>query len=249
MEENIILQVTGLNKKFGDLEVLKDFSLTMKPGEVISIIGPSGTGKSTFLRCLNYLEKPTKGTITIDGVTVDSNHPKHKDVYLLRQKTAMVFQNYNLFKNKTAIQNIMEPLVQVQKMQKEKAEQEALGILKMVGLLDKKDSYPAHMSGGQQQRIGIGRAMAVKPKVILFDEPTSSLDPELVGEVLKVIQNIANSHVTGMIIVTHEMSFARNVSDRVLFMEGGNILEQGTPDEIFNSTNPRIAKFVGACTK
>ena len=235
MEENIILQVTGLNKKFGDLEVLKDVSLTMKPGEVISIIGPSGTGKSTFLRCLNYLEKPTKGTITIDGVTVDSNHPKHKDVYLLRQKTA--------------IQNIMEPLVQVQKMQKEKAEQEALGILKMVGLLDKKDSYPAHMSGGQQQRIGIGRAMAVKPKVILFDEPTSSLDPELVGEVLKVIQNIANSHVTGMIIVTHEMSFARNVSDRVLFMEGGNILEQGTPDEIFNSTNPRIAKFVGACTK
>ena len=220
MEENIILQVTGLNKKFGDLEVLKDVSLTMKPGEVISIIGPSGTGKSTFLRCLNYLEKPTKGTITIDGVTVDSNHPKHKDVYLLRQKTAMVFQNYNLFKNKTAIQNIMEPLVQVQKMQKEKAEQEALGILKMVGLLDKKDSYPAHMSGGQQQRIGIGRAMAVKPKVILFDEPTSSLDPELVGEVLKVIQNIANSHVTGMIIVTHEMSFARNVSDRVLFMEG-----------------------------
>lgn len=161
----------------------------------------------------------------------------------------MVFQNYNLFKNKTAIQNIMEPLVQVQKMQKEKAEQEALGILKMVGLLDKKDSYPAHMSGGQQQRIGIGRAMAVKPKVILFDEPTSSLDPELVGEVLKVIQNIANSHVTGMIIVTHEMSFARNVSDRVLFMEGGNILEQGTPDEIFHSTNPRIAKFVGACTK
>ena len=249
MEENIILQVTGLNKKFGDLEVLKDVSLTMKPGEVISIIGPSGTGKSTFLRCLNYLEKPTKGTITIDGVTVDSNHPKHKDVYLLRQKTAMVFQNYNLFKNKTAIQNIMEPLVQVQKMQKEKAEQEALGILKMVGLLDKKDSYPAHMSGGQQQRIGIGRAMAVKPKVILFDEPTSSLDPELVGEVLKVIQNIANSHVTGMIIVTHEMSFARNVSDRVLFMEGGNILEQGTPDEIFNSTNPRIAKFVGACMK
>ena len=249
MEENIILQVTGLNKKFGDLEVLKDVSLTMKPGEVISIIGPSGTGKSTFLRCLNYLEKPTKGTITIDGVTVDSNHPKHKDVYLLRQKTAMVFQNYNLFKNKTAIQNIMEPLVQVQKMQKEKAEQEALGILKMVGLLDKKDSYPAHMSGGQQQRIGIGRAMAVKPKVILFDEPTSSLDPELVGEVLKVIQNIANSHVTGMIIVTHEMSFARNVSDRVLFMEGGNILEQGTPDEIFNSTIPRIAKFVGACTK
>lgn len=249
MEENIILQVTGLNKKFGDLEVLKDVSLTMKPGEVISIIGPSGTGKSTFLRCLNYLEKPTKGTITIDGVTVDSNHPKHKDIYSLRQKTAMVFQNYNLFKNKTAIQNIMEPLVQVQKMPKEKAEQEALGILKMVGLLDKKDSYPAHMSGGQQQRIGIGRAMAVKPKVILFDEPTSSLDPELVGEVLKVIQNIANSHVTGMIIVTHEMSFARNVSDRVLFMEGGNILEQGTPDEIFNSTNPRIAKFVGVCTK
>ncbi len=153
MDENFILRVTGLNKKFGDLEVLKDVSLTMKPGEVISIIGPSGTGKSTFLRCLNYLEKPTRGTITIDGVTVDSGHARHQDIYALRQKTAMVFQNYNLFKNKTAIQNIMEPLVKVQKVPKEKAEQEALEILKMIGLLDKRDSYPAHLSGGQQQRI------------------------------------------------------------------------------------------------
>lgn len=248
MEDNVILKVEGLNKKFGQLEVLKNINLTMKKGEVVSIIGPSGTGKSTFLRCINYLEKPTKGSITIDGVMVEGNRAKHADVYALRRKTAMVFQNYNLFKNKTALENIMEPLVQVQKMPKQQAEKEALQILEMVGLLDKKDSYPAHMSGGQQQRIGIGRAMAVKPEIILFDEPTSSLDPELVGEVLKVIQNLAKSHVTGMIIVTHEMSFARRVSDRVVFMDGGNILEEGSPEEIFTSENPRIAKFVATCT-
>lgn len=248
MVEQEILRVEGLNKKFGQLEVLKNINLTMKKGEVISIIGPSGTGKSTFLRCLNYLEKPTKGCITIDGITVEGNRPKHADIYALRRKTAMVFQNYNLFKNKTALENIMEPLVQVQHLPKQQAEKEALEILEMVGLLDKKDAYPAHMSGGQQQRIGIGRAVAVKPEIILFDEPTSSLDPELVGEVLKVIQNLAKSHVTGMIIVTHEMSFARRVSDRVVFMDGGNILEEGKPEDIFNSTNPRIAKFVDTCS-
>ena len=158
MVEQEILKVEGLNKKFGQLEVLKNINLTMKKGEVISIIGPSGTGKSTFLRCLNYLEKPTKGCITIDGITVEGNRPKRADIYALRRKTAMVFQNYNLFKNKTALENIMEPLVQVQHLPKQQAEKEALEILEMVGLLDKKDAYPAHMSGGQQQRIGIGRA-------------------------------------------------------------------------------------------
>ncbi|MEA4919928.1 MAG: amino acid ABC transporter ATP-binding protein [Clostridiaceae bacterium] len=239
-----MLSIKRLTKNFGSLSVLKGIDLTVKKGEVVSIIGPSGTGKSTLLRCINYLEKPTSGTITIDNVAVEAGKSSKKDIYKLRHKTAMVFQNYNLFKNKTALENILEPLVQVQNIPKDEALHEAEEILSTIGLLDKRDSYPAHMSGGQQQRVGIGRAMAVKPQVMLFDEPTSSLDPELVGEVLNVIQRLAESHTMTMLIVTHEMRFARRISDRVLFMDDGLILEEGSPESIFNSENPRIRRFV-----
>lgn len=245
MDGKMILSVSGLQKKFGALEVLKHIDLTICEGEVVSVIGPSGTGKSTLLRCINYLEKPTAGTITIDGVTVKAGKSRRGDVYKLRSKTAMVFQSYNLFKNMTALENVMEPMVQVQNMSKEDAVKKAETILALVGLLDKRDAYPAHLSGGQQQRVGIGRAIAVNPKVMLFDEPTSSLDPELVGEVLNVIRKLAASHTMTMLIVTHEMRFARQVSDRVLFMDGGVILEQGTPEQVFGSANPRISRFIG----
>ena len=251
MDKNkVVLKIEGLKKSFGDLQVLKKVDLEVHEGEVISIIGPSGTGKSTILRCINYLEKPTAGIISIDGISVDAEvRADKKKVHDLRCKTSMVFQNYNLFKNKTALQNIMEPMTQVQKMDKAVAEKKAEELLALVGLSDKRDAYPAHMSGGQQQRIAIARAMAVNPKVMLFDEPTSSLDPELVGEVLSVIQQLASSHTCTMLIVTHEMRFARSVSDRVLFMDGGYILEEGTPEEIFNSQNPRIQKFTNLVTK
>ncbi|MBQ6934216.1 MAG: amino acid ABC transporter ATP-binding protein [Clostridia bacterium] len=251
MDKNkVVLSIKGLKKSFGDLQVLKHVDLDVHEGEVISIIGPSGTGKSTILRCINYLEKPTDGVISIDGITVDThNKADKKKIHDLRCKTSMVFQNYNLFKNMTALQNVMEPMVQVQKMPKAEAEKKAMELLTMVGLAEKRDAYPAHMSGGQQQRVSIARAMAVNPKVMLFDEPTSSLDPELVGEVLAVIQKLAASHTMTMLIVTHEMRFAQNVSDRILFMDGGYILQEGTPDEIFNSDNERIKKFTGLVTK
>lgn len=240
-----MLTIKGLKKNYGSLEVLKGIDLTVKNGEVVSVIGPSGTGKSTLLRCINYLEKPTEGKITIDDLTVDSINHTRADLHKLRSKTSMVFQNYNLFKNKTALQNIMEPMTQVQKISKAMAQEEALKILKLVGLLDKKDVYPAHMSGGQQQRIGIGRAMAVKPDIMLFDEPTSSLDPELVEEVLEVIRNLAKEHTAALLIVTHEMRFAKEVSDHVIFMDNGCILQEGTPNDIFESQNQRIQRFVG----
>lgn len=246
MESSAILTISGLKKSFHSLHVLKGIDLSVAKGEVISIIGPSGTGKSTLLRCINYLEKPTDGVISIDGISVEAHHAKRRDVMALRSKTAMVFQTYNLFKNKTAIENIMEPMVICQKMNKAEAAQKAEAILKTVGLLEKRDAYPAHLSGGQQQRIGIGRALAVNPEVMLFDEPTSSLDPELINEVLEVIRNLAANHTMTMLIVTHEMRFAREISDRVLFMDNGIIAQVGTPNEIFNSTNPRIQKFVGS---
>ena len=240
-----MLEVKGLKKNYGSLKVLKGIDLKAQRGEVISIIGPSGTGKSSLLRCINFLEKASEGSISIDNLTLEAHHIKKKDVRLARSKTAMVFQNYNLFKNKTAIENIMEPMTQVQGMKYSDAKNEAMRILKMIGLEDKKDSYPAHLSGGQQQRIGIGRAVAVKPEILLFDEPTSSLDPELVEEVLEVIRKLAAEKTMALLIVTHEMRFARDVSDRVIFMDNGYILEEGTPEEVFNSSNERIKKFLG----
>ena len=244
MERDPILVVSGLVKRFGTLEVLKGIDLTAQRGEVVSIIGPSGTGKSTLLRCINFLEKPTYGRIAIGDVTVQEPRGRRRDIARLRSRTAMVFQNYNLFRNKTALQNILEPMTQVQGVPEDEAREEALRILRVVGLEDKRDSYPAHLSGGQQQRVGIGRAMAVKPEVMLFDEPTSSLDPELLGEVLELIRSLAARHTTTMLIVTHEMRFAREVSDRILFMDEGYILQQGSPEEIFGSGNPRVRRFI-----
>lgn len=240
-----MIQIKDLKVKFEKTEVLKGINLNIKKGEVVALIGPSGTGKSTLLRCLNYLTKPTSGTITIDNFTLDTEKVTNKDIHNLRRKTAMVFQNYNLLKNKTAIENIMEPMITVQKINKKQAYDEAMKLIDKVGLRDKKDNYPRELSGGQQQRIGIARAMAVSSDVILFDEPTSSLDPELVGEVLNVIKDLALSHNKTMIIVTHEMQFAREIADRMIFLENGVVAGEGTPEEIFkNCKNERIQKFI-----
>lgn len=240
-----MLQISNLHKRFGELEVLKGIDLEVSEGEVISVIGASGAGKSTLLRCINYLEKPDQGRIAIDGVSVDAAQKiKEKLRAELRSKTSMVFQSYALFLNKTAIENIMEPMVVVQRLPKPEARRRALGILEMIGLLDKEDVYPSHLSGGQQQRIGIGRAIAVNPKVMLLDEPTSSLDPELVGEVLNVIRELARQKMT-MIIVTHEMEFARSISDRVLFMNDGRIEAEGPPQYIFaECQNENVTRFL-----
>ncbi|MCT4507363.1 MAG: amino acid ABC transporter ATP-binding protein [Tepidibacter sp.] len=239
-----MIKIKNLHKSFTKLEVLRGINLEIEKGEVVAVIGPSGTGKSTLLRCINYLEVPDKGEIEIEDLKINTKNVTKEQIHRLRKVTSMVFQNYNLFKNKTAIQNILEPLVVVKKMDYEKAEKIALDILEKIGLLDKKDIYPSKLSGGQQQRIGIGRAMAVSPKIMLFDEPTSALDPELVGEVLDVIRELAKNHTT-MIIVTHEMRFAKEVADRVIFMDGGNIVEQGSPNEIFNNPkNERTIEFL-----
>lgn len=239
-----MIKIKNLHKSFTKLEVLRGIDLEIRKGEVVAVIGPSGTGKSTLLRCINYLEIPDKGEIEIEDLNINTKHVTKEQIHRLRKVTSMVFQNYNLFKNKTAIQNILEPLIVVKKMDYKKAEKIGLDILEKVGLLDKKDIYPSKLSGGQQQRIGIGRAMAVSPKIMLFDEPTSALDPELVGEVLDVIRGLAKNHTT-MIIVTHEMRFAKEVADQVVFMDGGNIVEQGSPDEIFNNPkNERTIEFL-----
>lgn len=231
-----MIDIKQIHKKFDDTHVLKGIDLKVKKGEVVVVIGPSGSGKSTFLRCINYLEKPESGVINIDDIIIDAVNPSKKDINNLRKSTAMVFQNYNLFKNKTALENITESLVVNKGMGKEDADALGKQILNQVGLSDKMGNYPSTLSGGQQQRVGIARAMALNPKVILFDEPTSALDPELVGEVLNVIRNLAQKDMT-MIIVTHEMGFAKEVANRVIFMDNGNIIEEGSPDEIFN--NPK----------
>ena len=228
-----MIKVTDLHKSFGELAVLKGIDFQADTGEVIVIIGPSGMGKSTFLRCINYIERPEKGIIEIDNVKVDAEKCTEKEIKQLRLKTSMVFQNYNIFKNKTVIENVMLPMTSVQKIEKEIAKEKALQYLDQVGLLDKINEYPSRLSGGQQQRVGIARAMAANPEVILFDEPTSALDPELVGEVLNVMKQFAKQGVT-MIVVTHEMQFAREVASQVIFMADGVVVEKGTPEEIFD---------------
>lgn len=240
-----MIKVTDLHKNFGELAVLKGIDFQADTGEVIVIIGPSGMGKSTFLRCINYIERPEKGIIEIDNVKVDAEKCTEKEIKQLRLKTSMVFQNYNIFKNKTVIENVMLPMTSVQKIEKEIAKEKALQYLDQVGLLDKVNEYPSRLSGGQQQRVGIARAMAVNPKLILLDEPTSSLDPELVLGILDILRNLANEHKRTMIIVTHEMSFAKEIADRIIFMDDGRIIEEGTPKKIFsNPQNERTKRFL-----
>lgn len=240
-----MIKVTDLHKSFGELAVLKGIDFQADTGEVIVIIGPSGMGKSTFLRCINYIERPEKGIIEIDNVKIDAEKCTEKEMKQLRLKTSMVFQNYNIFKNKTVIENVMLPMTSVQKIEKEIAKEKALQYLDQVGLLDKVNEYPSRLSGGQQQRVGIARAMAVNQKLILLDEPTSSLDPELVLGILDILRNLANEHKRTMIIVTHEMSFAKEIADRIIFMDDGRIIEEGTPEKIFsNPQNERTKRFL-----
>ncbi|SEN76402.1 amino acid ABC transporter ATP-binding protein [Paenibacillus sp. OV219] len=227
-----MIKLTGIAKSFGKQQVLKGIDLQVNKGEVVVILGPSGSGKTTLLRCINYLERPNDGHIAIGDFAVDCKHAHKREIYELRQKSAMVFQHYNLFRHKTALENVMEGLVIVQKVPKEEARRRSIEVLEKVGLGSKLDAYPSQLSGGQQQRVGIARALALNPEVILFDEPTSALDPELVGEVLAVIRKIASEGIT-MIVVTHEMSFARDVASHVVFMDEGVIVEEGTPKEIF----------------
>lgn len=243
-----MIKITNLVKNFGDLKVLKGIDFEIKKGEVLAIIGPSGSGKSTLIRCLNFLEKPQQGIIEIDNARVDASYPTNKDIKQLRSKTAMVFQNYNLYKNKTALENVTESLIVVQKKSKQEAVDIGMKLLREVGLEAKRDNYPITMSGGQQQRVSIARALAQNPHVILFDEPTSSLDPELVQEVLNVIKKLAEQNTT-MIIVTHEMDFAREVADHIIFMADGHIVEQGPAKEFFiNAQHERTKKFIRQIT-
>lgn len=227
-----MLEVRGLKKTFGGHTVLDGVDLQVNQGEVVAIIGPSGTGKSTLLRCINLLEIPEEGSIRLGKVEVSAPNISRQQQYRLRGQSSMVFQQYSLFSNKTALENIMAPLL-VQKMDKQQAEKKAQDVLRMVGLADKANEYPSRLSGGQQQRIGIGRAMVTGPKLVLLDEPTSSLDPELVGGVLEVIRKLAARHMT-MLLTTHEMGFARSVADRVIFLADGKVQEQGTPQQIFD---------------
>lgn len=239
-----MIEIKNIHKSFGNNDILKGIDLTIKEGEVVAIIGPSGSGKTTFLRCLNYLEEAQQGTISMNNVTVDLANINKKEILALRRHTGMVFQNYNLFLNKTALENITEGLLVPRKKDKAEAESIAGKLLEMVGLAAFKDYYPTQLSGGQQQRIGIARALALEPELMLFDEPTSSLDPELVGEVLSIIKKVAESGST-MIIVTHEIGFAYDVADKIVFMEGGYIVEQGTPEEIIKyPKEERTKKFI-----
>ena len=236
MSENVIITLEHLEKSFGDHAVLRDINLSVRKGEVISVIGSSGSGKSTMLRCINLLEKPTGGDILYEGVSIRSKSIKLTD---FRAKVAMVFQQFNLFNNMTALDNCIKPQMIVLKRSKEEAKRIALEFIEKVGMSAYINAKPTQLSGGQKQRIAIARALSMNPEVILFDEPTSALDPEMVGEVLDVMQNLAKSGYT-MIVVTHEMGFAREVSDRVIFMDGGYIIEEGTPKEIFK--NPKCER-------
>lgn len=239
-----MIDVKNVKKSFGSNHVLKGVDIHVEQGDVVAILGPSGSGKTTFLRCLNFLERADEGTLEIGDIKVNLHSASSKEILAVRRRTAFVFQNYNLFANMTALKNVMEPLVTAHKVPKEEARQRALEALAGVGLADRADYYPAQLSGGQQQRVSIARAMAVKPDVILFDEPTSALDPELIGDVLKVMKDLAKAGVT-MIVVTHEMSFARDVANHVIFMDDGVIVEQGTPKDVFyNTKEERTRQFL-----
>lgn len=238
-----MIHVNNLHKYFGDNEVLKGVNDHIKKGEVVVVIGPSGSGKSTFLRCLNLLEEPTKGEIIFEGENITD---KNIDINKIREKMGMVFQQFNLFPHKTVLENITIAPINVKNKSKAEAEKIAKDLLVKVGLLEKADAYPASLSGGQKQRIAIARALAMEPDVMLFDEPTSALDPEMVGEVLNVMKNLAKEGMT-MVVVTHEMGFAKEVGDRILFMDGGNIVEQGTPEEMF--TNPKNSRTIDFLSK
>ncbi|WP_223588015.1 amino acid ABC transporter ATP-binding protein [Neobacillus bataviensis] len=229
-----MINLNGIKKSFNKTDVLKGINLRIEKGEVVTILGPSGSGKTTLLRCLNFLEKPDGGMVQIGNIQVNTEKATKKEMLSIRKQSAMVFQHYNLFAHKTVLQNVMEGLIVAKRVKKKDARYRSELVLEKVGLKDKLHHYPSQLSGGQQQRVGIARALALNPKVILFDEPTSALDPELVGEVLYVIKTIAQEGIT-MVVVTHEMSFAREVSDRVLFMDGGVIVEEGTPLEIFHA--------------
>ena len=245
MAKEVLIEIEHLSKSFpGGTEVLKDISLEIHKGDIVAIIGPSGTGKSTLLRCLNYLTVPSEGKIRIGECTVDAKSHTKEEVYALRRKSSMVFQQFNLFKNKTALENVMEALTKVQKMPKAEAEEISKHLLEQVGMGDRMDFYPSKLSGGQQQRVGTARALAVNPEVILFDEPTSALDPEWVKEVLATIQEVAKEGRT-MLIVTHEISFARQVANRILFMEEGKIQVDAPPEEFFSDTKQeRLQQFL-----
>ena len=245
------LEIKHIKKSFGDLQVLKDISLTVSEGEVLAIIGPSGSGKSTLLRCATLLEKMDGGELSYLGekaVTMDANgksvYAKNSELKEIQKKFGLVFQNFNLFPHYSVIKNVTDALIHVQKKPKEEALRIGRELLENMGLSDKENYYPCQLSGGQQQRVSIARALALNPKVLFFDEPTSALDPELTGEILKVIKDLAAEHMT-MVIVTHEMNFAKNVANHVIFMENGVIVEEGDPEEVFNSENQRMKEFLG----
>lgn len=236
-----MIEIRGIHKKFGKNEVLKGVDIKVKKGEVVVILGPSGSGKTTLLRCINFLEKADEGELVVGNKNINFKSATKKDILEIRRKTAMVFQSYNLFSNKTALENVMEGLIIARKIPKNEAEEISKKTLDKVGLKDKYNFYPSQLSGGQQQRVGIARAVALNPEVILFDEPTSALDPELVGEVLSVMKAVAKEGIT-MIVVTHEMSFASDIASKVIFMDGGVVVEEGSPKDIFLSPKEERTK-------
>ena len=236
-----MLQIKNLRKRFDGPEVLKGVSLDVEKGDVVAILGPSGSGKTTLLRCINFLETADKGELIFDGEVFPLHGATRKDIGALRKKTAFVFQNYNLFRNKTALQNVTEGLIIGRKMPKDQANALGMRMLQKVGMADRADSYPNQLSGGQQQRVAIARALATDPEIILFDEPTSALDPELTGEVLAVMRALAREGMT-MLVVTHEMNFAKNVSSKVVFMEGGVVVEESDPTAFFQNPKQERAR-------